>query len=178
MNIAIRVETSADYPITENVVKAAFADVEISDKKEHELVARIRRSDAFVPEFSMVAVDNDRNEIVGHILLSKITIANDVQSTPSLALAPLSVLPEYQLKGIGSLLMREVLHRAKETGFSSVIVLGHPGYYPKFGFKPASHWGIKAPFEVSDDVFMALELEGNALDGVTGVVRYSRAFFE
>jgi len=67
---------------------------------------------------------------------------------------------------------------AKEIGFKSVIVLGHDKYYPKFGFKPASIWGIKAPFDVSDEFFMALELEDGSLRGVTGTVVYGKEFFE
>jgi predicted N-acetyltransferase YhbS len=149
--------------------------VEISDKTEHEMVARLRRSDAFVPELSLVAEDD---EIVGHILLTKVKIKKEDFTKESLALAPVSVLPDYQNKGVGKRLMTEALRVAKESGFQSVIVLGHPAYYPKFGFKPASQWGIQAPFEVPDDVFMALELVDHALDGISGVVEYPRAFFE
>jgi len=175
MNINVRQEIASDYPLTERVIQKAFANVEISDKTEHEMVQRLRKSEAFVPELSLVAEDE---EIVGHILLTKLKIKKEGDSTESLALAPVSVLPEYQNRGVGTRLMNEALKVAKETGFQSVIVLGHPTYYPKFGFKPASLWGIKAPFEVPDEVFMALELKENALDGVSGVVEYPRAFFE
>lgn len=175
MNITVRQEISSDYPSTDRIIQKAFANVEISDKTEHDMVARLRRSEAFVPELSLVAEDE---EIVGHILLPKVKIKKEEYSTESLALAPVSVLPEYQNKGVGTRLMNEALKVAKESGFQSVIVLGHPTYYPKFGFKPASLWGIKAPFEVPDDVFMALELKENALASVSGVVEYPRAFFE
>lgn len=70
------------------------------------------------------------------------------------------------------------MKKAKELGYNSVVVLGHPDYYPKFGFKKASLWGIKAPFEVPDNVFMALELRENALNRVSGVVEYPSIFFE
>lgn len=112
------------------------------------------------------------------MLLSKISVENNHKSVESLALAPVSVLPEYQKKGIGSMLISKVLKKAKELGYHSVIVLGHKDYYPKFGFKPASLWNIKAPFEVSDEVFMALEITGNSLENVNGIVRYPREFFE
>lgn len=108
----------------------------------------------------------------------KYTFCNDNQSIESLALAPVSVLPDYQSKGIGKKLILEALQKAKELGYQSVVVLGHPEYYPKFGFQKASHWRIKAPFDVPDEVFMALELQENALVHVSGVVEYSRAFFE
>lgn len=174
MNLEIRQEQVEDYEFTESVVKLAFADAEYSDNNEHNLVSRIRKSNVFVPELSLVATDKDTSKILGHILLSKIKIGE----AESLALAPVSVLPEYQSKGVGRLLITEALKEAKELGYNSVVVLGHPDYYPKFGFKKASSWGIKAPFEVPDEAFMAIELRDNALDGVSGVVEYPSAFFE
>ncbi len=140
MNIIIKQEQVKDYKITEKVVKCAFANAEHSDKNEHNLVCRIRNSNVFIPKLSLVAMDNDDNRIVGHILLSKIRIKNDVQVVESLALAPVSVLPEYQNQGVGKLLISEALKKAKELRFHSVVVLGHPEYYPKFGFKKASTW--------------------------------------
>ncbi|NEU31740.1 N-acetyltransferase [bacterium LRH843] len=156
----------------------AFVNMEFSDKKEHELVSRIRKSEAFIPELSLVAINNDNHEIVGHILLSKIKIMNDDQFAESLALAPVSVLPEHQNKGIGKLLIFEGLIKAKEKGYNSVVVMGHPDYYPKFGFEKASKWGIRAPFEVPEEAFMALELRKNALARVSGIVEYPSIFFE
>ncbi|MCA1321637.1 N-acetyltransferase [Bacillus tianshenii] len=174
MNVSIRQERPSDYQLTEKVIESAFSTVEISDKTEHEMVSRLRRSDAFVPELSLVAGEN---VIVGHILLTKVNIVNENEKVESLALAPVSVLSEFQSKGIGKRLIEEALRKAKELGFESVIVLGHPTYYPKFGFKKASIWGIKPPFEVPEEVFMALELKESALDGVSGVVEYPREFF-
>ncbi|MCW9132607.1 N-acetyltransferase [Bacillus paramycoides] len=169
----IRKEQKNDYRKTEEVVKQAFLNEEFSDKTEHELVSRIRKCDAFIPELSIVAVDK---EIVGHIMLSKITIEQDGTSVESLALAPVSVAPSHQKKGIGRKLIIAALEKAKELGYESVIVLGHQDYYPKFGFKKASDWNIKAPFEVPDEVFMVMELREDALEGVEGVVQYSEAF--
>src|SRR5699024_3295995 len=156
MNFIIRQEQKSDYEITERVVKIAFASAEQSDQDEHNLVSRIRQSDVFIPELSLVAVDKDKNEILGHILLSKVLIGNgDNQKVKSLALAPVSVLPDYQNKGIGKFLIEKSLKEAKELGFQSVIVLGHPEYYPKFGFRKSSLWQIKAPFEVPEEALMA-----------------------
>lgn len=173
--VTIRQEQKNDYSKTEEVVKQAFLNEEFSDKKEHELVKRIRKCDAFIPELSLVAVDEG---IVGHILLSKITIEQDGTSVESLALAPVSVARGHQKKGIGGKLIVVALEKAKELGYESVVVLGHPEYYPKFGFKKACEWNIKAPFEVPDEVFMAMELRENALQGVEGIVQYSSAFAE
>lgn len=88
----------------------------------------------------------------------------------------MSVLPSFQNKGIGSKLVLYGLNRALESGYNSVIVLGHAGYYPRFGFKPASVWNIRAPIEVPDDVFMAKELIEGALIGISGIVKYPGEF--
>ncbi|ATI53713.1 GNAT family N-acetyltransferase [Bacillus tropicus] len=173
--VTIRQERQTDYRKTEEVVQQAFLNEEFSDKKEHALVKRIRECDAFIPELSIVAVDE---EIVGHIMLSKITIEQDGASVDSLALAPVSVARSYQKKGIGGKLIVAALEKAKELGYGSVVVLGHPEYYPKFAFKKASEWNIKAPFEVPEEVFMVIELTENALESVEGVVQYSSAFAE
>lgn len=176
MNFIIRQEQEEDYEVTEKIVERAFVDAEHSDNNEHKLVSRIRNSNAFIPKLSLVAVDTDHNKIVGHILLSKITINNGNQIVDSLALAPISVLPEFQNKGVGKHLIFKALKEAKELEYNSVIVLGHPIYYPKFGFEKASQWGIKAPFEVPDEAFMALELRVNALNNVSGTVEYPTIF--
>lgn len=178
INIIIRQEQVEEYELTEKVVEYAFADAEYSDKSEHKLVSKIRKSDTFIPQLSLIAVDTSKNKIVGHILLSKININNGSQTVESLALAPVSVLPDYQNRGIGKALIHEALREAKELGFKSVVVLGHPNYYSKFGFKKASLWGIQAPFEVPDEAFMVMELSENALQNISGVVRYSDVFFE
>lgn len=164
--------------MTERVVKRAFENAEQSDKREHHLVARLRRSDAFVPQLSLVAVKEEDEQIVGHILLTEIKIINEGKATTSLALAPVSVLPAEQNRGIGKLLIEQALKEAATLGYGSVVVLGHPGYYPKFGFTKASFWKIKAPFEVPDDAFMAMALQEKALDQVSGVVEYPEVFFE
>ncbi|PEC37647.1 GNAT family N-acetyltransferase [Bacillus toyonensis] len=173
--VTIRQEQKNDYRKTEEVVKEAFLNEEFSDKKEHELVKRIRECDAFIPELSIVAVDK---EIVGHIMLSKITIEQGGTTVDSLALAPVSIAPSHQKKGIGGKLITAALEKAKELGYGSVVVLGHPEYYPKFGFERASQWNIKAPFEVPDEVFMVMELRENTRQGVEGIVQYSSAFAE
>lgn len=175
MNIKIRQELEKDYKRAEEVVKQAFLNEAFSDQKEHELVNRIRKSEAFIPELSLVAVDK---EVVGHVLLSKIKIVDGDKSVESLALAPVAVSPNHQKKGIGSLLISHALKKAKELGYQSVIVLGHKDYYPKFGFKLASLWNIRAPFEVPDEVFMAMELTDHVLRDIQGVVQYSKAFSE
>lgn len=177
MDIVIRQEVSTDYFETEKVVQAAFMNEEMSDQQEHQLVKRLRDSEAFIPELSLVAVDQEQN-IVGHVLLTTNEIVKNEESIESLSLAPASVLPAFQNIGVGTQLMNEVLKRAKELGYKSVIVLGHAEYYRRFGFKPASIWKIEAPYDVPDEAFMALELVANALENVEGVVQYPKAFNE
>ena len=93
----------------------------------------LRNSDEFIPDLSLVALHKDK--IIGHILLSKIFIVKGEKSIESLALAPISVLPNYQNKGVGQSLIQRSLEIAEELNFDSVIVMGHSEYYPKFGFK-------------------------------------------
>jgi len=176
MDIKIYKEEQEDYTTVEEVIKKAFKNAEHTDHCEHNLVSTLRKSPEFVPELSLVA--KDKNLIVGHILFTKILIKNHDCEHEALALAPLSVLPSHQNKGIGSKLINEGNKIAKELGFKAVIVLGHEKYYPKFGFKKASNYNIKAPFEVPDNAFMALELTANGLSGVSDTAIYPKAFFE
>jgi predicted N-acetyltransferase YhbS len=176
VNITIRQEIKRDHRTTEDIVKKAFTDAEYSDHKEQFLVNKLRNSKVFVPELSLVG--EAHGESVGHIMFTKLIVENDEGKYESLALAPVSLLPEYQNKGIGSKMINDGLRIAKELGFKSVIVLGHEKYYPRFGFRPASRWDIKAPFEVPDESFMALELETGSLAEVTGTVMYPQEFFE
>lgn len=176
MKIVIRQEENKDFDIVESIVEEAFKEAEHSDHLEHKLVKRLRDSVAFIPELSLVAIDNDN--IVGHILLTKIDIVDGDKITKSLALAPLAVVPSHQKKGIGGMLIEKALEVAKVIGYTSVIVLGHEDYYPRFGFQKASKWSIKAPFEVPDEAFMAIELVPGSLQGANGVVSYAKEFFE
>ncbi|MBO9698849.1 MAG: N-acetyltransferase [Sporocytophaga sp.] len=175
MIINIRQENQEDYGITEKLIQEAFHNAEFSNHKEHLLVQKLRATEGFIPKLSLVAESD--NQIVGHILFTKVNIEGS-KTKESLALAPLSVLPSAQRQGIGSRLMKYGLERAKELGFESVIVLGHPEYYQRFGFIKASIWNVQFPGDVPDEVFMALELNEDALIDAAGIVRYPSAFTE
>jgi len=177
MDILIRQSMPGDFESIRQVVAEAFKDAEMSDQNEYVLVGRLRVSDAYIPELSIVSED-ETGQIVGHILLTRISIIDGANTEESLALAPVSVLPSNQKQGIGSRLIRTALAKAKELGYRSVIVLGHPDFYPRFGFRKASEWGIRPPFDVPDNAFIAMELQEGALDHVSGVVRYPDPFNE
>lgn len=176
MEFIIRQETIDDYKEVFNVVAMAFKDAEFADHSEQFLVERLRKSEAFIPELSMVAeVDG---KIVGHILLTKIKIKNESAVFNSLALAPVSVLPTYQGKGIGASLIMESHKKAIELGYKSIVLLGHEKYYPRFGYERADKYGIELPFEVPKENCMVIALVEDGLKETNGMVEYPKAFYE
>lgn len=148
--LEIRKETKNDYKEVYDVIKTAFETAEHSDGNEQDLVVALRKSESFIPELSLVAVNENR--IIGHVLFTKIKIGNSTE----LALAPLAVLPEYQRKGIGTRLIEEGHKIAKQLNYSYSIVLGSNKYYPRLGYIPASKYNIKAPFNIEDDFLWLL----------------------
>ena len=151
-------------------------DVAFGQPNEGMLVEKLKANPRFIEDLSLVS--EKEGKLMGHILFFPIRIKNSEQGFQSLALAPMSVLPQYQRQGIGSLMVQKGLEKAKKLGFKSVIVLGHKDYYPRFGFKPASQWNIQSPFEVADDLFMAVELVPGGLSSVSGRVEYPVEFME
>ncbi|MDH5250853.1 MAG: N-acetyltransferase [Cyclobacteriaceae bacterium] len=176
MEIIVRQEKSTDFKVVFELIEKAFRTEEFSDHKEQFLVERLRKSSAFIPELSMVA--EIENKVVGHILLTKLKIKNDKNEFDSLALAPISVLPDYQRKGIGGMLIEQSHRKAKELGYKSIIVLGHKEYYPKFGYKQADKFGIELPFDVPRENCMVIALTENGLNGVNGIAEYPEEFKE
>ncbi len=175
MHVNLRTETEQDRPRVAEIIEAAFRDDPHGDHSEHHLVARLRNAPGFIPDLSIVAEVG--GALRGHILLTPIRIADGSQEHPSLALAPVSVEPGHQSRGLGGALIEEAHHRARQLGHGSVVLLGHPAYYPRFGYRRASEFGIALPFEVPGEYCMALELKAGALEGVSGTVRYPPEFF-
>ncbi|WNB91189.1 N-acetyltransferase [Bacillus sp. NEB1478] len=167
--IKVRYENEEDITAIRKVNNLAF-----KGEDEGRLVDAIRKSEFFIPELSLVATM--KGEIIGHILFSGAAIETEAGPVGTLALAPMAVHPEYQNKGIGSLLVSEGLKKAKELDYEHVVVLGHPSFYPKFGFVPSRQKEIESPFPVPDEVFMVYELKSGSLNDIKGKVKYPSAF--
>ncbi len=176
MEVILRPERKSDYQSVFKLIEEAFKTEQFSDGKEQFLVEKLRKSNAFIPELSIVADHN--GEIAGHILVTRIKIKNEEETFESLALAPVSVKPKFQNKGIGGQLIEESHRVAKTLGFQSIVLLGHENYYPKFGYELCNKYGIKIPFEAPDENCMAIELLENGLNGISGIVQYDKAFYE
>ncbi len=166
----IRTEQKNDYDNIKKVVYEAFKNAEHTDGNEHNLVDKLRSSKGFIEELTLVAIEND--EIIGHILFTEVKVSGH----RGIALAPLSVSPNHQRKGVGTALMNEAHLRAKKLGYPFSIVLGSNDYYPKAGYKTAYDHGILAPFEVPKEFFMVLLLDENFL--ATGTVEYVKEMLE
>ena len=165
----IRQERIEDYNLIYTVVKAAFDSAEHADGNEQELVTALRKGENYIPQLALVA--EEKGEIVGHIMFTKARVGE----TDVLALAPLSVLPEYQRKGIGTALIKEGHIIAKDLGYGYSVVLGSDTYYPRVGYVPADTLGIFPPFEIPRENFMAYKINEKSPD-VTGVITYAKEF--
>jgi putative acetyltransferase len=166
--IKIREEKSADQAAVRDVLKSAFP----SDA-EARLVDLLRQRQ----KASIALVAAVDRKIVGHLLFSPVRITNAPQGFRGLGLAPVAVHRDFQNRGIGSKLIREGLERCKQGGYDAVVVLGHPNYYPRFGFQVASAYGLGNEYGV-DDAFMVLELKDGILDTINGLVCYAPEFRE
>jgi len=179
MEIFIRPENEEDYYIVENLTREAFWK---PDKKpigcdEHYLLNKLRQSSDFIKELDYVALAD--NKIVGHIIYTKSRIIDsDNNEHETISFGPISVLPEYQKKGIGTKLINFTFKKAKEMGYRAVIIYGHPEYYPRFGFKNAKDYNITTPEGKNFDAFMICELFEGALNGITGRGYESSIFFD
>jgi putative acetyltransferase len=163
--VLVRCEDSQDRAMVRSINEAAFGRPDAA-----RLVDELRAEGAVL--LSLVAEVGHR--IVGHILFSRMWIDTGNGPVPAAALAPMAVLPDYQRRGIGGRLIRYGLDLLLEQGEQVVIVLGHPDYYPRFGFSSEKARALDSPFP--PEAFMALELRPGALDGISGKVRYSAAF--
>ena len=132
----------------------------------------LRSAPEFVPELALVA-ERER-AVVGHVLFSR--VLSGTVADRALGLGPIAVQPTLQRQGIGGQLIRAGLEAAAALGFDAVVLIGHPAYYPRFGFVPGSRFGLRTTYDVPDDVWMARPLRPGGLENLAGEVRYSPAF--
>jgi putative acetyltransferase len=164
--VLIRPEKPRDYLAVHEVNALAFVT-----PTEANLVEVLRKE--VHPIVSLVA--EDEGTIVGHIMFSPVSLTGHAD-LKIMGLGPMAVAPEQQRQGIGSGLVKAGLERCKELGFGAVVVLEHIGYYPRFGFIPAVHFGIECEYEVPQDAFMIMELQSFYLKCAQGIIQYPPAF--
>lgn len=165
--LIIRAEREADQSAVRLLNERAFGQPD-----EAALVDALRK--AAQPQVSLVAEMD--GQVVGHIFFSPVIIESGASTFTALGLAPMAVLPEFQNQGIGSELVRRGLKECQSIGQDIVVVLGHPGYYPRFGFVPARRKGLRCEYPVPDEAFMVAELREDALAGRGGLVKYRPEF--
>lgn len=164
----IRAEQPGDWDAVRAVNVSAF-----ETPLEANLVDALRSQAK--PCVSLVAADE--GAIVGHIMFSPVTLSGH-PTLGIMGLAPMAVSPAHQRNGIGSALVRAGLEQCRQLGVGAVVVLGHPAYYPRFGFLPSTRFGIACEYEVPEDVFMAVELRADFLHSSSGTIKYHAAFSE
>ncbi len=164
----IRTERAMDIPEIHAINRVAF------DSATEANLVDVLRSGA---ENVLSLVAEEEGQIVGHILFSPVQLTGAVDIV-AMALAPIAVTPERQRAGIGSALVRAGLRECRRMGIEAVFVIGHPTYYPRFGFKSASSLGFVCEFEVPDEAFMVAELVAGAIDGAAATVQFHPAFKE
>ncbi|MBE9521040.1 MAG: N-acetyltransferase [Proteobacteria bacterium] len=167
MKLSIRPEGKEDFSAIRRINRKAF-----DTDAEANLVDALRKSNVEI--ISLVAEYNDIP--VGHILFSEVGLDGHCPDIRLSGLAPMAVLPENQRKGIGSQLVVEGIKACRLAGYSAVVVLGHPQFYPRFGFMPSVNFKIRSEFDVPDDVFMIKELRKDALTNCSGTIMYHAAF--
>ena len=166
--VTVRQEVPQDAAAIARINLAAFPG-----PAEARLVEALRQKDKIT--YSLVALVDERP--AGHILFSPMEIVSSTGETfQAVGLGPVAVLPEIQQQGVGSALCQTGLALCREAGHKAVLVLGHPTYYPRFGFKPAASFQISCAYDVPADAFMVLELQEGALDGVSGTAHYQPEF--
>ena len=165
--IAVRIERPDDAARVRQLNELAFGQ-----PLEARLVETLRQ--ACPDSLSLVAEDAD---VVGHILFTPVVIDSAGRRVVGMGLAPMAVLPDRQREGIGSQLVRRGLDILRQRGCPFVVVVGHPEYYPRFGFEPASWHGLTSQWEgIPDAAFMVVMLDVHAMTGVSGVARYRAEF--
>ncbi|MDF2587619.1 MAG: GCN5-related N-acetyltransferase [Anaerocolumna sp.] len=171
MDIVIRLEQEKDYRRVEEITKLAFSYPgriergKIGCPYEHWMVHELRKRDGILSLSLVAEVDSI---VIGHIICSKASVTTSDKSLPVLNFGPISVLPEYQRQGVGAALINAMICKAKSLGYGAILFFGRPEYYPQFGFKEASVFGITDSEGFNYPAFMGMELIPNYLTEVHG----------
>ena len=174
MEIELRLEEKRDYKIVEELTREAFWNNHAPGCDEHLLIHNLRKAKEFIKELDFVAINN--NKVVGSIVYVKSKIkSNDLEHTV-LTFGPLSVLPEYQNKGIGGKLINHTIKLAKEMGYKAIIIYGDPEYYKRFGFKVSKEYKISNKDKKYPVALLVLELYTNALKGIEGIFEEGKIY--
>ena len=174
MEIELRPEEEKDHKTVENITREAFWNNYVPGCDEHFLVHNLRKTDVFIKELDFVALCN--NEIVGNIMYAKSTVKNNDLEYAILTFGPLSVLPEYQDKGIGGKLINHTIELSKKLGYKGIIIYGDPEYYKRFGFKESKEYKITNKDKKFPAALLVLELYPNALNGIEGIFDEGKAY--
>ena len=169
--VILRREKKADWKTVEQITYRAFLNApstgQDDDGTEALLAQKLRSRDSFVPELDYVAELD--GSVIGNIMYTRSKVVNDAGGEwETLTFGPISVLPKYQKQKVGSALILKTFAVARELGYRAVLIFGYESYYPRFGFKPASEYGITTEDGQNFPAFMALPLYDGALDGVSG----------
>lgn len=162
----IRPEEEKDFDEVYRLVQTAFKTAQVADGNEQDFVVQLRKSPGYISELALIAEDN--GELIGQVMLTRF----DIEGHEVLLLAPLCVALDYRSKGLGGQLIKEAFERARDMGFTAVILVGNPDYYSRFGFKPSIDFNIKNTDKIPDKFVQVCELVPHALDDVAGTVTF------
>lgn len=164
MTLTIKREDPTEFKAIYHFVKEAFETAAVSDGKEQDFVNMLRASENYIPELALIAMDEE--QIIGHIMLTKFAFDG------MLLLAPLAVKLDYRNQGVGTKLIQKAFELAKEMNYTSVVLVGDPAYYGRFGFKPSIEFGITCTNDIPSQYVQAIELQESALDSITGTISF------
>ncbi len=166
----VRQEKTEDFPRIYELVKEGFRTAQVSNGKEQDFVDYLRNGANYIPELALVAEDN--GAIVGHIMLTKTQIDAKARKIETLLLAPVTVELEHRKKGIGARLIDEAFRLAKNKGYASVVLVGNPAFYGRFGFKCSADFGIENANGIPDKYVQSCELVSGSLKSAEGRILF------
>jgi predicted N-acetyltransferase YhbS len=166
--VIIRRELPEEFAQIHDLVRVAFQTAKVSNGDEQNFVSQLRSQANYIPGLALVAEEDGK--LIGHIMLTKTQVHSGDSMFEMLYVAPLSVVLEHRNQGVGSRLIQESFRLAKEMGYMSVLLVGDPAYYHRFGFRAAVDFAIHHQLHIPDENVMACELDPGALHGVSGTV--------